>query len=77
MTETPSLWCAVCERPIRGRIRGEDAREDAREDVREGVLLCPACAAKPLLREAFVEGRLRRALPLLKFQMAAAKERDA
>ena len=55
MTETPSLSCAVCERPIRGRIRGEDARED----VREGVLLCPACAAKPLLREAFVEGRAR------------------
>ncbi len=59
MTETPSLWCAVCERPIRGRIRGEDAREDAREGVTGGVLLCPACAAKPVLVAAFVEGRAR------------------
>jgi hypothetical protein len=54
MTETPSLWCAVCERPIRGAIR-----EDVREDVREGVLLCPACAAKPVLVQAFREGRAR------------------
>jgi hypothetical protein len=55
VTETPSLWCAICERPIRGRIRGEDARED----VREGVLLCPKCAANPVLVDAFREGRAR------------------
>jgi hypothetical protein len=54
MTETPSLWCAICERPIRGAIRG-----DVREGVTGGVLLCPRCAARPVLVQAFREGRAR------------------
>ena len=49
MTETPSLWCAVCEREIRGGPPPGTG----------GVLLCPACAAKPVLLAAFREGRAR------------------
>ena len=50
MTGAPALYCCICERPIRGVIR---------EDDRGGVLLCPACAAKPTLLAAFREGRAR------------------
>ena len=48
MTDAPTLYCAVCERPIGGAPAGAC-----------GVFLCPACAAKPTLLAAFREGRAR------------------
>jgi hypothetical protein len=43
-----TLHCAICERPIGGVPPGAG-----------GVFLCPSCAAKPVLVDAFREGRAR------------------